>query len=155
MVLVATGMLAAAAIGSLSLGYLKASAVVQPMDPSSFRLPAADLGALGDVSIGTPPAAALPPQTALAAAAAEYDPKALGANETRAFLETISVRGTFGGDVPIVMRAVWIVRMTGMAIEQGGPVKEDGTPAEGHTLHTAYVFIDALTGQFLMTVWSE
>lgn len=147
--------LAAASIAALSFAFLTGSAGVQAVDATAYRLPNDDLGVLGDVSLGTPPLNAIATEAAISSASLEYDPKALGATDVRAFLETVTVRGTLGSDEPIRDRAVWIVRMNGMTVEQGGPATEDGTPVAGHVLRTAYVFVDAVSAQVLMAVWTE
>jgi hypothetical protein len=125
------------------------------IDPSQYRLPVRDLASLGDVTTKDPPTFGLKPEAAISAANALYDAKALGASEVQAFLETVTVGGTLASDEPIKDRGVWIVRLSGMAVEQGGPPTEAGKPVAGHILTTAFVFLDAVTGEFIMTVWIE
>jgi hypothetical protein len=45
--------------------------------------------------------------------------------------------------------------MSGLSVERTGPVGEDGTAAVVHTLRRAYAFFDALSGEFLFTIWVE
>lgn len=125
------------------------------IDPASYRLSSEDLGNLGDIAFGEPPTVAIKPDAAVAAAAAVYDPKALGATSVGAYLETVTVGDSAAEDRPVGGQGVWIIKMAGMALAQGAPVSGDGKPGEGRILTTAYVFLDAGSGEFLMTVWTE
>lgn len=126
-----------------------------PIDPRGFALPAEDRGRLTDVVIGEPPTTALPHDEALKMATEYYDPEALGANQVALYLATISAPGTDLSPSPIRERGVWILALDGMSQVQPGPIGEDGTPGSDHVLQRAYVFIDALTGEFLFAEWQE
>jgi hypothetical protein len=122
---------------------------------SAPQLPLTDVTRLSDiVTFGVPPAGGIPAAQALTAAAQEY-----AFDETTAaispFLETASVPGTFGTILEIRERPVWIVRCSGLAIPQPGVVTPNGSSTHDRILHTAFVFIDASTGEFLMTVWQS
>lgn len=149
------GAILVATLGLNAIGHTPSAARAQEIDASRYRLPVQDIGDLGDVTLGVPPTVAISQDAALAAANVQYDAKALGATDVQAFLETVTVGGTLATADPIRDRAVWIVRMSGMAQVQGGPMTEDGTPAAGHVLHTAYIVVDAVTGAVLMAVWVE
>jgi hypothetical protein len=50
---------------------------------------------------------------------------------------------------------VWNVHLSGMGIVESGPVSEDGTPAASVVIDNVYVFLDAATGEFLVSIWTE
>jgi hypothetical protein len=126
-----------------------------PIDPSLYRLPADDQTRLSDVTFGEQPTVALPAAAAEKVAGDLYDPAALGATSVDAYLATITVPATARSATPVENQGVWIVRLTGMSQEQPGPITADGVPAQSHFLHRAYVFVDAVTGEFLFTEWQE
>lgn len=132
----------------------RAAAVAGPTDPSSHRLPEDDLAKLG-LTIGDPPALALPVEAAEEIAAAHYDPVALGATLVTGYLETVTVDGTARGPSPIVNRGVWIVKMSGMSQEQSGPMPSEGKAPAPAVLTTLYVFLDATSGEFLFAEWQQ
>lgn len=132
-----------------------AGAIARPIDAAPYRLPADDRTVLSDVTFGDPPTIALDAETAEDLATAQYDPVALGATSVDFYLERITVPGTALSPDPIRDRGAWIMRLGGMTQEQPGPVTADGVTAPGHVLQSAYVFIDAETGEFLFAEWHE
>lgn len=88
--------------------------------------------------------------TALAVAETVQE-DAFKAGNRDATLVSASDPMTMRGDEPIADRPVWIVRYTGLAIPVGGPIREDGRAADGGVFITAYIYIDAITGEWLLT----
>ena len=68
-----------------------------------------------------------------------------------AALVSVSDPTTMRGDEQVSDRPLWIVRYSGLAIPVGGPVREDGTTADGGVFTTAYIYIDAINGEWLFT----
>lgn len=104
--------------------------------------------------VGADPAGAIPADDAIAAARKEYgfDIETSAAAFLQRVTNSAGVRGLGGG---LKDRPVWIVRFSGLSEYMPGPMTESGVPAPGHTLHYAYVFLDAKTGSFLLTDWRE
>jgi len=117
------------------------------------RLPAEDVQRLADImTVESPKVAVVSQPEALATLALHYRTAFLGAR-VDPYLETVTLTGTLGTNRPITDQPVWIVRLAGFTIEGeglAGAQHESDTPA---SLHTAYVFVDATTGEFIMTVW--
>jgi ferredoxin-NADP reductase len=112
-------------------------------------LPAEDVSRLDDVVIHhAAPTPTISRAQALAAAASEYDPAKLGAG-VEAYLERITVEGSLKSANPVRERSVWIIRYSGLSQHVRGPGDADAAI----TLTTAYVFIDAETGELLFTDW--
>ena len=145
----------AALLMLIAIGQFFVAAGATDLESSHDRLSAQDIASLGDVILGEPPTRGMERNAAMSAANALYDAKALGASGVDAFLETVTVEGTLATDEPISKRAAWVIRLTGMAIDAGGPPTDKGKPAASHVLTTAFIFLDAETGEFLMTVWTE
>jgi hypothetical protein len=57
--------------------------------------------------------------------------------------------GRSGGGV--ANRLIWLVRYTGFSVPMLGPIRDDGTPADGGFVSRGYVYIDGVTGEWLMT----
>jgi hypothetical protein len=72
-----------------------------------------------------------------------------------AYLESATLEGSLGTLDPIEDRPVWNVHLSGMGIVQSGPVTEDGTPAASVVIDNVYVFLDADSGEFLVSIWTE
>lgn len=85
------------------------------------------------------------------AVADEVQEEAFKAGDRDAALVSATDPMTIRGDNPVADRAVWIVRYTGLAIPVGGPIRENGTAADGGVFTTAYIYIDAISGDWLLT----
>jgi hypothetical protein len=122
---------------------------------ATYRLPAADVLALQDLmSVSNPLKPAVTGEQAIAVIDGLYS---FGESEVSIdpYLEAVTMPGTFGTDSEIDGRTVWIVRATGLEVTQPAPLSGTGSPTRSHTLHTAYAFVDAKTGDFLLTIWQE
>jgi hypothetical protein len=124
-----------------------------PVDASAYRVPAKVATLLDDVEISGAPAVAIPAVAAVGIARAEYNFD-LPALEMTPYLATVTSRGTIGTDSPIVDRAVWIVALTGLVNEVYPPAQPNAKVAP-RVLTRLFVFIDALTGEFLYGEWQE
>lgn len=119
-------------------------------------LPLEDRVRLGGDQLFSPPTGfVIPIKAALDAARAEYDWTQMGAAaKADAFLETVrNATGRMGS--PGDMRVVWIVRLSGVEQDVGGPGLPNGSILPGRTLRHAYIFIDAASGSFLSAAWTE
>ena len=72
-----------------------------------------------------------------------------------AYLESATLESSLGTLEPIEDHPVWNVHLSGMGIVDPGPVTEDGTPAASVVIDNVYVFLDADTGEFLVSIWTE
>jgi len=127
----------------------------ETIDASAYRMPDADKQRLSTVVFGVPPTEAVSPAKAMAVVGEQYHLAALGA-EADAYLETVTLTLTLRGDRPVLDRPFWIVRLSGFEFERPAPIGADGNRvAPSHYLHVGYVFVDARTGEFLMTEWQE
>jgi hypothetical protein len=92
---------------------------------------------------------------AFGAAGREYDWAQMpGRPDIAAALASLTVGPSQGPEAPLNGRLVWIVHVSGIEQYVAGPWTPDG-PLPGRVLRHAYVFIDATTGEFLMTSWTE
>lgn len=142
--------------GIYLVGLLPEDVVPIAVDDSAAPVTEADQEVLAHVVFADDlPRLAIPEAAAVAAATKEFDPSELGATRVRAFLANISVPSTEQARTPIVDRNVWIVKLSGMAVPRpGSPVSED-PESPARTLSTAYVFVDAETGDIIYTEWYE
>jgi hypothetical protein len=105
--------------------------------------------------IPTPLTSTLTKEDAIARVTQLYGEDTLGATEVEAYLESATLESSLGTLEPIEDRAVWNVHLSGMGIVDPGPVTEDGTPAASVVIDNVYVFLDADTGEFLVSIWTE
>lgn len=68
-----------------------------------------------------------------------------------AFLVTLTDPTVVGADESLRGRSVWVVRYLGLAIPGDGPIREDGTGADGGEFHRMYVYVDAVSGEWLFS----
>lgn len=73
-----------------------------------------------------------------------------GAN-VEAFLVQATEAGTVKSRNPILERPVWLIRYSGFTMDGSAPMRADGTPAETTPYTLAYVYLDAVTGEWLGT----
>ena len=52
-------------------------------------------------------------------------------------------------------RKVWVVAFEGLSQYVPGPATANGESAPGHWIHSGYSYIDADTGAYLATVWTQ
>jgi hypothetical protein len=142
---------AAIAVAALLAGTIAASG-------ASSRAPVApglglDPAQQGDLNLV--PAADTPKTTvdqAYQAALKEYDwDLAPGDPTFEAGLAMLSIPAS-GGVVD--SREVWVIHISGLKQWVDGPMSPDGA-LPGRTLSNAYVLIDADSGEYLMTSWTE
>ena len=123
---------------------------------SSPKLPLADVQRLPDVQFAPPSKTGISRSEALDAVARVYNIKELGPTAIAdAYLERATVLGSLRGPSPIRDREVWIVRLSGFATEEHGPVTQEGKSSAVYYLRVAYVFLDAATGEHLLSLWLE
>lgn len=96
----------------------------------------------------------VPEAQAVDAVRSEYAFEAMGGSAD-AFLYRVTDPKTDQNHDPIRERPLWIVRMNGLRQERYGPVPERGTPKPFIVLEKAYAFVDAETGKWLYTQWTE
>lgn len=90
---------------------------------------------------------------ALASARAQYDWSQMGDDaRASASLHVATDLGTERAADPIVDRLVWIVHLQGVEQSVTGPAGMEGVD---RVLRHAYIFIDARSGEFLSTTWTE
>lgn len=139
------------ALGVVLFSMLAKPVTAGPIDPTPYRLAAADKERFdGGVEFGYPPTVAIEQRAAESFSAAAYDPVRMKAQAVASYLETISVPATFRATQPIRDRGVWIVRYTGLEQVTSRPLG-----AQPRTLTTLFVFLDAANGQLLFAEWFE
>ena len=142
--------------GVFLVGLLPESVEPVVVDASFNPVPEADQVRLGDVEFDDGlPYRALPADAAVDIATSEFKPDEVGASRVDPYLATITIPSTEQARTPITDRETWIVRFSGMSVENPGPTRADGTVAPGQVLRNAYVFLDALSGEVLFTRWTE
>jgi len=52
-------------------------------------------------------------------------------------------------------RKVWVVLFDGLSQYVPGPATANGEPAPGHWIHKGFSYVDAETGSYLATVWTQ
>jgi hypothetical protein len=72
-----------------------------------------------------------------------------------ASLVAVTDPSTLESDDPIRDRPVWLLKYSGLNLPASAPMRADGTPAEAHALQVAYVYVDAMTGEWLFTRYSN
>ena len=126
-----------------------------PLTPELSDLLSAELG-ITVRSPPTAPAAAVDAERAVAISAAAHV-HYLGPDDAPAGQYLVEVADTASNrrlDLPIG-RPVWIVDYRGLSAPTvGGPITEQGTPAEGSTITRGIVLLDAETGSVLVSHWS-
>jgi hypothetical protein len=90
---------------------------------------------------------------AIAVARSEHPDLAMTSGETTAHLMSATLEGAPSGvEVPVVDRPIWIVRYAGIHYLRSDPSSPPGAPPPSiRVLDHAYVFIDAMTGEAILT----
>lgn len=110
-----------------------------------------DIARAGIIAVPVESGASISRDAALAIAGREGGDALARASGRNAYLVRMTEPLTLRGDAAIEDRLVWLVRSTDLRIPVSGPVREDGTVADGGFVNTGYVYIDALTGEWLLT----
>ncbi len=131
------------------------SAIINPSaDPPAPTLGTADVQRL-DMEFGpADPAGTIAEEVALAAGESINDFSNASGPPT-AFLATVVDAGGGGQGSALAGRRVWVIRYSGVDLEIPGPSVPAPATARSHTARYAYVFLDAVSGQFLLTTLSE
>lgn len=129
--------------GGPTAGSSRDAAAVTPR-VSTSTLPA-DIAALGRL--------AAPADAKITAADALRVAHATGAAIDGATVKTFLIKVTQAPD--IMGRTAWLIHYSGFARLEPGPPDAHGKPQPAHTIRNAYVFIDADTGEFLRTEFTE
>ena len=72
-------------------------------------------------------------------------------SQADAYLVTVTDPATMRGATPIDTRALWLIRFTNLAIPAPAPITADGSSALARPYATGYVYVDAVTGEWLLT----
>lgn len=138
---------------ALGIASIAGAEPVGPIDGSAYRLPAGDASRLSDLRFDPAPVdRAIPKAQAISVASARYDITRLGGKTVDAYLERITAPVTDPLGAPLSERAVWIVRVGGLALPGEGLA---GGSAPDHTLTVLYVFVDGNSGDFIYAEWQE
>lgn len=108
----------------------------------------ADLEGLGLVISDTSPQGKIGRDEAVAVALREQGQEFAG-GDVDAYLVRLTDPAT-----AITDRDVWIVRFSGLDVEVPVPDTPSRIPVDGGTVTTAYAYVDAITGEWLLT-WAE
>ncbi len=73
----------------------------------------------------------------------------------QAYLVNMTDPSTLTTSVPIMNRNVWLVRYSNFEVTFPGPFTASGSGSVGHVAHFAHVYVDATTGEFILTNWRE
>jgi hypothetical protein len=114
------------------------------------RLPQDDAAILVELEVGETPAPRLTKEDALAKAMELYGEDAMGASKVDAHLVSATPEIALRTPGP-----TWIVHMSGMGMVMTGPAEEEDTPVATAVVDNLYVYIDAVTGEFLMGIWTK
>jgi hypothetical protein len=117
-----------------------------PVGPQGAQELRADLEGLGMVISDTSPEGKIGRDEAVAVALREQQ---FAGGDLDAYLVRLTDPTT-----AITDRDVWIVRFSGLNIEVPVPDTPSRIPVDGGTITTAYVYVDAVTGEWLLT-WAE
>ena len=145
---------AAIALGSPLLA--AAGASDQSGITGAAQLPARDVArlALADIAVEGAATSLISHDQARAAADEQYKWDAIGATIDE-YLGTVSVLGTIGTPGEVRSRPMWIFHATGLKVVKSGPIRGDGSTAPSPVLSQAYEFVDAFSGEYVMTLWVE
>lgn len=119
-----------------------------PVATSVDALPA-DIEALGLTIAAASTQGKVSATEALGTAEANH-PADFAVGDVSAFLMKVTDPETLG-PVAVRDRPVWLIRLTGLRVPVGGPVRADGTAADGGYVTSAYIYVDAITGEWLLT----
>jgi hypothetical protein len=126
------------------------SGLVEPQATRGELPVPADLEALGLGIPDTSSEGKISMDDAVAVALREHGQQFAG-GKIDAYLVRLTDPATAGGDLEITDRDVWIVRFSGLDIQVSGPDTPDRIPVDGGTIEYAYVYVDAVTGEWLLT----
>lgn len=147
---VIAGIAALIAAGYYLVGLLPEDVVPIAVDESARPVPESDQSTLSHIVFDPElPRLAVPASFAVEAATKENDPVELGASRVDAYLATITVPSSVDASSPIVDRDVWIIKLSGMSVARPG----SSDAPDSATLSTAYVLVDASTGEVMYTEW--
>jgi hypothetical protein len=107
-----------------------------------------DIERLGLDPYGTSAEGKIGRDEAVALALREHGPLYEG-NRVDAYLGILTDPSTMSGALDGL--AVWIVRISGLSLEVYGPATPNGPPVYGGTIIHAYIYLDAVTGEWVLT----
>lgn len=144
------------ALGALALSALVVLGAAPTTSGGPRDLSDADVARLGEFTLtdasGVP---AISMDQAVQVAGNEYDWAAMpGKPAVESALASVTVAASQGREGAVQGRLVWVVHVSGIEQQVDGPWTPEG-PLPGRVLRHAYVFVDAQTGEFLMTSWTE
>lgn len=143
-------LLAVAVAAALAL-----SATLRPETISAGAPTLTDDTALSSMGLApADPEEAIPAEQAIEAAAAQYQLADLKA-EVDTFLYSVTDPASVGTADPMVERPVWIVRITGISLPAPAPLSADGEDTKPINVTRGYIFVDAKSGEWIGTLWTE